>query len=154
MVYDIQSCDTVVRLEPHQIFVLGFDRERHRSTDFTFSSFGTQICNSFDYWSHEYVIYGDTKLFRLLFQLTDFEFFWNIDLVLLRYKIVWSLITKNFLWECCFTFSWYMDMSKLFYIFLALCQTKSSWSLTKISDYVEASFLSSLRCWFSESINL
>ena len=35
----------------------------------------------------------------------------------------------------------YMDFSKMFYVFLALCQTKPSWRLTKISKLVGASAL-------------
>ena len=44
-----------------------------------------------------------------------------------------------------------MDLSKLFYVFLDLCQTRPSWSLTKISKFVEASALNQ-RCWMSQSI--
>ena len=44
----------------------------------------------------------------------------------------------------------YMDMSKLFYLFLALCQTKPRWSLTKSSKLLEAS-AQTKRCWLSQS---
>ena len=44
----------------------------------------------------------------------------------------------------------YRDLSKLFYVFLALCQTKQSPSLTKISKLVEASALK-LRCLMGQS---
>ena len=37
-------------------------------------------------------------------------------------------------WIC---LSYDMDLSKLFYVFLALCQTKSSWSLTMISSLLK-----------------
>ena len=43
-----------------------------------------------------------------------------------------------------------MDLSKLIHGFFALCQTKPSWSLTKISKLVEASALNE-RCWMSQS---
>ena len=43
-----------------------------------------------------------------------------------------------------------MDLSKLFYLFLTLCQYKSNWSLTKISKLVEASALNK-RFWMSQS---
>ena len=44
-------------------------------------------------------------------------------------------VAKWICFDCC------MDLSKLLVVFLALCQTKPSWSLTKISMLVEASAL-------------
>ena len=41
-------------------------------------------------------------------------------------------VAKWICFDCC------MDLSKLLFVFLALCQTKPSWSLTKISMLVEA----------------
>ena len=40
---------------------------------------------------------------------------------------------------------------RVVYLFLAICQKKTSWSLTKISKLVEASPLNK-RCWLSQSI--
>ena len=45
---------------------------------------------------------------------------------------------KVALWIC---LSCYMDLSNFFYVFIALFQTKQSWSLNKISKLVEASIL-------------
>ena len=54
-------------------------------------------------------------------------------------------VTTWICWSC------YVDLSKLFYVFLDLCQTRPSWSLTKISKLVEAAALNQ-RCWMSQSI--
>ena len=69
------------------------------------------------------------------------NFAWIVGFV----KIVtWiSLIVK---WICQTCYKWicwscYMDLSKLFSVFLALCQTILSWSLTMMSKHVEASAL-------------
>ena len=43
-----------------------------------------------------------------------------------------------------------MDLSKLFFVFLALCQTKPSWSLNKISKLFDPSAFN-LRCWMIQS---
>ena len=63
----------------------------------------------------------------------------------------WMDFSKLIIW------SGYMDLIKLlngyvkvFYVFLALCQTKPSWSLTKISKLDEASALN-WWCWMSQS---
>ena len=37
---------------------------------------------------------------------------------------------------------YYMDLSKIFFVFLTLCRTKTNWSLIKIPMFVEASALS------------
>ena len=44
-------------------------------------------------------------------------------------------VAKWICFDCC------MDLSKLLFVFLALCQTKPSWNSTKISMLVEASAL-------------
>ena len=64
-----------------------------------------------------------------------------------------SKLTQRFLWVVAWICqSCYMDLSQLFYVSLALCQTKPNWSLTKISKRVEASALNFKRCWMSQSI--
>jgi len=62
--------------------------------------------------------------------------------------VVTRTIVKVTTWIC---WSCYVDLSKLFYVFLDLCQTRPSWSLTKISKLVEAAVLNQ-RCWMSQSI--
>ena len=58
-------------------------------------------------------------------------------------------LVKVVTWICQ---SCYVDLSKMFYVFLALCQAKPTWSLTNILKLVEASALN-WRCWRSQVLN-
>ena len=58
----------------------------------------------------------------------------HMDLSKFLYGFLWVVT-----WICLMCQS--LDLSKLFDVFLTLCQTKPCWSFTKISKFVEASAL-------------
>ena len=69
---------------------------------------------------------------------------WNWYMDFSKWLYGFVKVAKWICFDCC------MDLSKLLVAFLALYQTKPSWSLTRISTLVEASALSS-KCWMSRS---
>ena len=83
---------------------------------------------------------------RCICQSSEMGFFKLSHVYMDLSKLIHGIV-KVATWICK---SCYVDMSKLIYLFLTLCQTKPSWSLAKISKLVEASALK-YSCRMSQS---
>ena len=110
-------------------------------------------CNAFEFcssWDHTTspcqwwiaLVNLSKLLHRFLYSITWICQIWYVDFSTLIHGFV--KVATLICWKC------YLDVTKLLPVFLALCQTKPSRSLTKISKIVEASVLNS-RSWLSQS---